>query len=74
MLKQPNFFYSQPFTLSEEALAKFYLSTTFGLSFIISSVGSTRSSAFYAYSVTKVGNHSLKTVKAQNYNKMQYFH
>ena len=38
MLKQPDFFYSQPFTHLEVALAKFYLSTTFGLSFMISSV------------------------------------
>ena len=38
MLKQPNFFYSQPSKLPKDALAKFYLSTTFGLSFMISSV------------------------------------
>ena len=31
MLKQPNFFYSQPSTLPREALAKFYLSMTFDL-------------------------------------------
>ena len=36
MLKQPNFFYSQPSTLPKEPIAKFYLSTTFGLSFMIS--------------------------------------
>ena len=35
MLKQPNFFYSQPCTIPKEALAKFYLSTAFGLSFMI---------------------------------------
>ena len=31
MLKQPNFFYSQPCTIPKEALAKFYISTAFGL-------------------------------------------
>ena len=41
MLKQPNFFYSQPSTLPKDAPAKFYLSTTFGLSYIISSVAPT---------------------------------
>ena len=30
MLKQPNFFHSQPSTLPKDALAKFYRSTTFG--------------------------------------------
>ena len=44
MLKQPDFFHSQPFTLPKKALAKFYLSKTFGLSFMISSVARTRSS------------------------------
>ena len=38
MLKQPDFFYSEPSTLPKEALAKFYLSTTFGLRFMVSSV------------------------------------
>ena len=57
--KQPNFFYSQPSTLLKEALAKFYLSTTFGLSFMISSVAPTRSSTFYAYLITKIGNRNL---------------
>ena len=37
-IKQPNFFYSQLSTLPKEALAKFYLSTTLGLSFMTSSV------------------------------------
>ena len=57
MLKQPNFFHSQPSTL-----AKFYLSATFGLSFMISSAASTRSSTFYAYLIAKVGNRNLKVV------------
>ena len=35
MLKQLNFFYSQPSTLPKEARAKFYFATTFGLSFMI---------------------------------------
>ena len=60
MLKQPNFFCSQPSTLPKEALAKFYLSTTFALSFMVSSVAPTRSSTSYAYSVTKLGNRNLK--------------
>ena len=33
MLKQLNFFYSQPFTLPTDSPAKLYLSETFGLSF-----------------------------------------
>ena len=33
MLKQPNFFHSQPSTLPKEALTKFYLSTTFAFKF-----------------------------------------
>ena len=47
MQKQPNFFYSQPSTLSKDPSAKFYLSKT--LSFVISFVGPTRSSTFYQY-------------------------
>ena len=43
MLKQPNFVYSHLSTLPKEALAKFYLSATFGLSFIISSVAPAKS-------------------------------
>ena len=42
MLKQPNFFYSQSYTLPKDAPVKFYLCTTFGLSFMISSVAPTR--------------------------------
>ena len=49
MRKQPNSFHSQPSTRPKEALAKFYLSTAFGLSFIISSVAPSRSSTSYAY-------------------------
>ena len=59
MLKQPNFFYSQPSTLPKDAPAKFYLSTIFGLSFMISSVAPTRSTS-YAYLITKIGNRNLK--------------
>ena len=44
---EANFFYSQPSTLPKEALRKFYLSTTFGLSFMINSVAPTRSSTSY---------------------------
>ena len=59
MLKQPNFFHSQPSTLPTEAPAKFYLSTTVGLSSMISSVAPTGSSTFYAYLITKIGNRNL---------------
>ena len=55
MLKQPNFFHTQPSTLPEEARAKFYLSTTFGLSFMITSIAPTRSSTSYAYLTPKLG-------------------
>ena len=51
MLKQPNFFNSQPSTLPKEALAKLYL-LAFGLSFMISSVAPTRSSTSCAYLIT----------------------
>ena len=62
MLKQSNFFYSQPYTFTNEALAKFYLSMSFGLSFIISSVAPTRSTTSYAYLMTKIRNRNLKSV------------
>ena len=62
MLKQPNFFHSQPSTLPKEALAKIYLSTTFVLRFMISSIAPTQSSTFYAYLITKIGNCNLKHV------------
>ena len=38
MLKQTNFFYSQPCTLAKDAPAKFYVSTAFDLSFTMRSV------------------------------------
>ena len=66
MLKQPNFFYSQRSTLPKEALAKFYLSVTFGLSFMISSVAPTRPSASHVYFITKIGNRNLKAGKISN--------
>ena len=59
VLKQPNFFQSQPSTLPKDAPAKFYLSTTFGLRLMISSVAPTRLSTFYAYLITKIGNRNL---------------
>ena len=59
MPKQPNFFYSQAATLSKDAPAKFYISSAFGLSFMISSVAPARSSTFYAYLITKIGNRNL---------------
>ena len=48
------YFHSQPTTLPKDALAKFYLSTTFGLMIMIISVVPTSSSDFYAYLITKV--------------------
>ena len=60
MLKQPNFFHSQPSTFPKDALAKFSLSTTFGLSFMISSAALTRSSTLYVCLITKIGNRNLK--------------
>ena len=42
--------------------AKFYLPTTFGLSFI-SSVAPTRASTTYAYLLTKIGNRDLKWLR-----------
>ena len=60
LLKQPNCFYSQPSTLPKDALAKFYVSVTFGLSFVISSVAPTGLSTFYAYLITRIGNCNLK--------------
>ena len=62
MLKQPNFFYGQPSTLPKDAPAKFYLSMTFGLNFMISFVASTRSSTSYAYLISKIGNSNLNYV------------
>ena len=58
MLKQPDFFYSQPSSLPKDAPAKFYLSTT--LSFMTRSVAPTRSSTSYAYLISKFGNRNLK--------------
>ena len=46
VLKQPNFFYSQHSTLPKDASSKFYLSMTFGLSFMICSVAPIRLSTF----------------------------
>ena len=60
MLKQPNFFNSQPSTLPKNARAKFYLSMTFGLSFMISFMAPSRSSTFYTYLITKMRDRSLK--------------
>ena len=62
MLKQPNFFKSQPSTLPKDAPAKFYHSTTFGLPLMISSVAPTRLSTFNAYLITKIGNINLKGI------------
>ena len=72
MLKQPNFFHSQPSILPKEALAKFYLSTIFGLSFICS-VATNRSSTFYAYLITSIGNRNLKEDTEGQSFKIRHF-
>ena len=46
----------------KDAPAKFHLSATFGLSFMISSVASTSSPTFYAYLITKIRIHNLKSI------------
>ena len=65
MLKQPNFFWSWPSALPKDTPAKFYLSMTFGLRLMISSVAPTRLSTFYAYLITKIGNRNLKWMKVK---------
>ena len=67
MLKQPNFFYSQPFTLLKGTPPKFNLSTTFGLSFMISYVAHTQSSTFTYILSIKQG--SLLSPVASHRNK-----
>ena len=46
-------------TSKRKHFAKFYFSKTFGLSFMINSVGPTRSSIFYAYLITKIENRNF---------------
>ena len=58
--KTTRFLYSQPSTLPTNAPEKFYVSMTFGLSFMVSSVAPTRSSIFYEYFIIKIGNRNLK--------------
>ena len=58
MPEQPNFFCCQPSTLP-----KFYLSATFGLSFMISSVAPSRSSISYTYLLTNIGKQHYVTAK-----------
>ena len=54
MPEQPNLFLQSAYYTSEGRTCKVSLSTTFGLSFMISSVVPTQSSDFYAYLITKV--------------------
>ena len=61
-LRHPNFFHNEPSVLSKDAPAKFHLSATFGLSFMISSVASTCSPTFYLYLITKLRIHNLKSI------------
>ena len=49
-------------TLRKDAHAKFYFSTTFGLSFMISSVAPIPSLTFYTFLITKIGNRYLKVM------------
>ena len=62
MLRHPNFFHSEPSVLSKDAPAKFHLSATFGLSFMISSVASSCLPTFYIYLITKLRIHNLKSI------------
>ena len=62
MLRHPNFFNSEPSVLSKDAPAKFHLSATFGLSFMISSLASTCWSTFYICLITKIRIHNLKSI------------
>ena len=62
MLRHPSFFHIKPSVLSKDAPAKFHLSATFGLSFMISSVASTCSPTFYIYLITKLRIHNLKSI------------
>ena len=61
-IRHPNFFHSEPSVLSKDAPAKFHLSATFGLSFMISSAASTCSATFYTYLITKIRIHNLKSI------------
>ena len=61
--KTTKFLVQSALYLRKDATAKFYLSTTFGLSFMISSVAPAWSSTFYAYLITKIGNVTLSIVK-----------
>ena len=56
MLRHPNFFHSEPSLLSKNAPAKFNLSATFGLNFMISSAASTCLPTFNTYLITKSQN------------------
>ena len=51
--------------LSKDSPAKFHLSATFGLSFMIKSVAPTRSSTFYVYLITKIGKRNLKIIRTE---------
>ena len=72
VLKQPIFCYSRPSTPPKDSTAKFYFSTTFGLSFMISFLAPTRSSTFYAYLITKIGNRDLNGVKPARWKRYYY--
>ena len=74
MLKQPNFFDSQPSTFPEDAPATSFLSTSFGLSFMISSVASTRSSSFYVYLITKIRNRNFKVTLEDYFQHQGFLH
>ena len=62
MLRHPNFFNSEPSVLSKNAPANFYVSATFGLSFMIRSVASTCLPTFYKYLISKIRIHNLKSI------------
>ena len=72
MLKQPNFFHGHSSTLPKDSPAKFYLSTAFGLSFMIRFVTPIRLSTFYSYLITKIVNRNLKRKLQKKYRLLSY--
>ena len=74
IVKQQNFFHSQPSTLANQALTKLYISTIFSLSFMISSVAPARSSTSHGYLIIKIGKRdktlSPQVIKKTNVNSL----
>ena len=68
ILKQPNFFYGKPSHFKRKHLQSFTFLRQFGISFMTSSVVPTRSSIFYAYLITNIGNRNLNNSLLENNN------